>query len=265
MTEHIVELHGMVFDDLIELCSSLAPEEWDLPTDCPGWTVKDNISHLAGTEALLLGRPAPDHEVGRKAWVRNPVGENNEVAVDYRRSWTPEQVLEEFREIAGERMKGLRALTQEDLAADSWTPIGPGTVRDLLNVRVMDFWVHEQDIRRAVGEDGGLDTPVAAHAFGRHRMAIPFVVGKKAEAKDGTTVVVEVEGQEPFGVRVEGKRANLTEELPEKPNVKLSTDLDTFNRLCTGRGDPEPLRAKVRVEGDAKLAKKILENINFMI
>jgi uncharacterized protein (TIGR03083 family) len=265
MTDHAVELYGMVFDDLIELCSSLTPEQWGLDTDCPGWSVKDNISHISGTESMLLGRPAPDHEVGSKPWIRNPVGANNEVAVDYRRPWGPEKVLEELREVASERMNGLRALTDEELAADSWTPIGPGTLRDLLNIRVMDFWVHEQDIRRAVGKPGGLDTPVAAHAFGRHRTAIPFVVGKKAGAPDGTTVVVEVDGQEPFGVRVDGKRASLTDDVPDAPDVKLSTDLDTFNRLCTGRGDPEPLKRKVRVSGDADLGARILDQINFMI
>jgi len=265
MTDHAVELYGMVFDDLIELCSSLTPEQWDLETDCPGWSVKDNISHLNGIESMLLGRPAPDHEVEPKPWIRNPVGASNEVPVDYRRPWPPSKVLEEFREIASERMKALSALTDEDLAAESWTPIGPGTLRDLLNIRVMDFWVHEQDIRRAVDKPGGLDTPVAAHAFGRHRTAIPFVVGKKAGAPDGTTVVVEVAGQEPFGVRVDGKRAGLTDALPQDPDVRLSMDLDTFNRLCTGRGDPEPLKRNVAVEGDAELGARILDQINFMI
>ena len=151
-------------------------------TDCPGWSVQDNLSHIIGTEAMLLGRDAPAHEPGEKPWIRNPIGASNEIQVDYRRSWPPEKVLDEFREVTAERIAALEKLSDDELAADSWTPIGPGTVRDLLAIRVMDCWVHEQDIRRAVGKPGGLDGPVADHAFGRHRGAIPFVVGKKAGA-----------------------------------------------------------------------------------
>lgn len=265
MAEHVVDLQGRVFADLEELCSGLTPAEWDLPTDCPGWSVKDNLSHVIGTESMILGRPAPEHQVDEKPWVRNPIGASNEIQVDYRRGWSPEKVLDEFREVTAERMKTLENLSADELGAESWTPIGPGTVRDLLAVRVMDCWVHEQDIRRALGKPGGLDGPVAGHAFARHAGAIPYVVGKKAAAPDGTTVVVEIAGQEPFAVGVEGKRANRLDAVPADPTVRLSTDLDTFNRLCTGRGDPEPLKQQVTVAGDADLAAKILDQINFMV
>ena len=63
--------------------------EWEKTTDCPGWSVKDNLSHIIGTEATILGRPAPDHDPGEKPWIRNPVGAGNEIHVDYRRSRTP--------------------------------------------------------------------------------------------------------------------------------------------------------------------------------
>ncbi len=264
MGDHIVELQTLAFAALDELCSQLTAPQWELDTDCPGWSVKDNLSHIVGTESRLLGRTPPEHTPDDKPWIRNPIGAGNEVDVDYRRVWDPLDVLEEFREVASERIKDLAALSDEELSAESWTPIGPGTVRDLLAVRVMDFWVHEQDIRRAVGKPGGLEGPLADHAFVRHRSAVPFVVGKKAGAPDGTEVVVEVAGQQPFGVVVEG-RARLMEQAPAGADVRLSMDLDTFNRLCCGRGAPAPLIAQVQVEGDAELAGRILENFNFMI
>lgn len=265
MPEPLVELQGQVFEALDQVCSSLTPEQWDLPTDCPGWSVKDNLSHIIGTESMILGRPAPDHQVDDKPWVRNPIGANNEIVVDFRRPWPPDKVLDEFREVAAERMKALENMSADELGAESWTPIGPGTVRDLLAIRIMDCWVHEQDIRRAVGKPGGLEGPVAAHAFSRHSGAIPFVVGKKAAAPDGSTVVVEVEGFEPFAVGVDGKRANRLDAVPPEPTVRLKTDLETFNRLCCGRGDAAELRKNVEVEGDDQLASKILDQINFMI
>jgi uncharacterized protein (TIGR03083 family) len=261
----VVGLQRQVFQDLDELCASLTEAEWGAETECPGWDVKDNISHIIGTESSILGRPAPEHSVDEKPWIKNPIGANNEVQVDYRRSLPPSKVLEEFREVVGERMSALDALSDADLDAESWTPTGPGTVRDLVSIRVMDCWVHEQDIRRAVGKPGGLDGPVAAHAFGRHSSAMGFVVGKKAGAPDGSTVVVDVEGFDPIAIGVEGKRANRLDATPADPTVTLQMDLETFNRLCCGRGDPAEVGKNVRVSGDAELAQRIIENFGFMI
>lgn len=260
----VVDLQEMAFNALDELCSSLSPEEWATTTDCPGWSVQDNLSHIIGTESTILGRPAPEHDPGSKPWIRNPIGASNEVHVDYRRSRTPGEVLDEFREVTGERMKILRSMSESDLDGESWTPIGPGKVRDLVAIRVMDCWVHEQDIRRAVGRPGELTGPVAQHAYGRHAGAMGFVVGKKVGAPEGTTVVVDVAGFGEIPVVVEG-RARVLDTAPENPTVKLSMDLETFNRLCCGRGDPKTVGQAVKVEGDAELGSRIVENMNFMV
>jgi uncharacterized protein (TIGR03083 family) len=260
----VVDLQEQVFTSLDELCSSLSDQEWEAATDCPGWSVKDNLSHIIGTESTILGRPAPEHDPGEREWIRNPIGASNEIQVDYRRSRTPQEVLDEFREVAGERMKILRGMSEADLDGESWTPIGPGKVRDLVAIRVMDCWVHEQDIRRALGKPGDVSGPVAEHAFGRHAGAMGFVVGKKAGAPDGTTVVFDVDGFGVVPIGVDG-RARRLESVPDTPTVKLAMDLETFNCLCCGRGNPDVLAKNVKIEGDAELGSRIVHNMNFMV
>jgi len=175
----------------------------------------------------------PEHQAVEKPWIKNPPGATNEVQVDYRRSWPPQKVLDEFREVYAERLKSFEGA---DLDAESWTPIGPGKVRDLLAIRVMDCWVHEQDIRRAVGKAGHLDGPLAEHAFARHSTALPFVVGKKVAPPEKTTVVFDVEGLGAAAVEMRSPRAAAVE-APDEPTVRLAMDLETFNRLCCGRGE----------------------------
>ncbi len=260
----VVALQEMAFNALDELCSSLTPDEWDKTTDCPGWSVKDNLSHIIGTESTILGRPAPDHDPGEKPWIRNPIGAGNEIHVDYRRSRTAADVLDEFREVTGERMKILRSMSEADLDGESWTPIGPGKVRDLVAIRVMDCWVHEQDMRRALGEPGNLTGPVAEHAFGRHAGAMAFVVGKKVAPPEGTTVVFDVADFGEIPVIVEG-RARVLDTVPEDPTARLCMDLETYNCLCCGRGDPQGIGQSVKIEGDAALGSRVLENMNFMV
>jgi uncharacterized protein (TIGR03083 family) len=262
---NVVELQELVFRALDELCSSLSDEEWGRPTDLPGWTVKDNLSHINGTESNMLGRPAPEHDPGQKDWIRNPIGASNEVQVDYRRSWPPQKVLDEFREVSAERLQRLKAMSDDELGAESWTPIGQGTVEDMVAIRVMDCWVHDQDIRRAVGKPGDLVGPVAQHAFDRHSSAMPFVVGKKVGPPDGTTVVFDVPGFGETGIGVDGKRANRLDAAPDAPTVRLTMDLETFNRLCTGRGEPSELASGVKIEGDEEIGRRIVDQMNFMI
>ena len=45
---------------LAEVCSELSDTEWALPTECPGWDVKDLLSHLIGIERSIMGEPVPE-------------------------------------------------------------------------------------------------------------------------------------------------------------------------------------------------------------
>ncbi|MGA1698728.1 MAG: maleylpyruvate isomerase N-terminal domain-containing protein, partial [Ilumatobacteraceae bacterium] len=44
---------GQCFDSITQLCEGLSKSEWKTPTDCPGWSVQDNLSHLIGIERML--------------------------------------------------------------------------------------------------------------------------------------------------------------------------------------------------------------------
>jgi uncharacterized protein (TIGR03083 family) len=45
---------------LLELLGTLAEEEWDAPTVCPGWSVKDIALHLLGDDLGRLSRGRDD-------------------------------------------------------------------------------------------------------------------------------------------------------------------------------------------------------------
>lgn len=209
MTEPVVQTLADVWDSLAQLCADFTPQDWQRPTECPGWSVQDQLAHVVGTETVLMGTPAPEHQLaGPAPHVRNPMGEHNELLVDYRRARAGDEVLAEFRAVTTQRLAELRSLPDEAFDADSWTPIGPGTLRDLVAVRAFDAWVHEQDIRRAVGRPGGLDGAGARHALSRCLSAMPFVVGKKAGAADGQSVLFDIDGEQ-LAIRVDGGRAKV--------------------------------------------------------
>jgi uncharacterized protein (TIGR03083 family) len=189
------------------------------------------------------------------------------VFVDSRRDRTGAEALAEFRTVTGERLAQLRAFGPDDFGADSFTPVGPGTVRDLLPFRVFDSWVHEQDMRRAVARPGHLAGPVADAAFARVVGSMPFVVGKKAQAPPGSIVVFDLTAPlaQRFAIRTDG-RAQLLDDVPTEVTARITTDGETFARLACGRLDPTDALAggTVRVDGDEALGRRVVESLNFL-
>jgi uncharacterized protein (TIGR03083 family) len=263
-----IEMLAREWAVLDELCSPFTDDEWERPTELPAWSVKDVLSHIVGTEAFLLGR-GTEHEVGPQPHVRNPLGEMNEREVDYRRPRSGTEVLQEFRDVTKERLDIMRGLSDEELDAITWTPIGMDTVAVLFALRVLDCWVHEQDIRRAVGTPGHLEGEIPQHVYGRLKLGLPKAVAKGAGAPEGSSVVFEVEGvdkPEMFAVGVDGGRGRLLEEEPQAPTTLMSMDFETFTCLTCGRWDAGRAAQKgtLHIEGDQNLGAAVAANMNGM-
>ena len=267
--QEVVDKMEAVWRSIASLCETLGEGEWKTPTDCPGWSVQDQLSHLVGRESRPLGRPPPEHVPQDVSHVKNEIGQRNEVLVDWRRPWPGAKLLEEFQEVTGQRLKVLRAMSADDFAAETQTPIGPGSVRDLLEIRILDAWVHEQDMRRAVGRPGHMEGPVVEHAIGRMATAMPYVVGRKAQSPDGASVVFDLTG--PAGrvlaITVEGTRARPMEAAPASPTLRLTMDVETFACLACGRWEPGGVldSGRVQIAGDQGLGKAVVEQMNFMV
>jgi uncharacterized protein (TIGR03083 family) len=264
----LVDQLAQVWGSMAALAGRLTEAEWNTPTEVPGWSVQDNLTHIVGIEASLLGEDPPDHEIAPDlAHVKNDMGVRNEVFVDSRRGLTGAEALAEFGAVTDRRLAELRGYAAEDFARESWTPVGPGTVRELLPFRIFDSWVHEQDMRRALDRPGDLDSPAAAVALDRIVGSLPYVVGKKAAVPNGTAVVFELSGPlaRTVAIGVDG-RARLLDAVPDEPTVRIVTDTETFARLGVGRVDPAATMAagSVRFEGDEGLGARVVEQMNFL-
>lgn len=256
-----------VWSSLGSLGDSLVDADWKAPTECPGWSVQDNLAHIIGIESALLGRSEPDVTPPEGPHIKNDVGRSNEVWVEALREQPGAVVLEEFRAVTGERLAALRA-PDMDFGADTWTPVGPGAVRDLLAFRVFDSWIHEQDMRRAVGKPGGWDNDAARVSLDRVAGIMPMIVGKKVKPADGTVVVFEVVGPAARDVVIgmDGGRAEMLDAVPSSPTVRIRMSGDTFLRLSSGRGDTEVILGSgaVEISGDAALGFTITRSMNFL-
>src|SRR5664279_3744348 len=238
-----------VWASTTRLGDSLTEAQWKAPTECPGWSVQDNLAHVIGIESVILGRPEPELSPPAGEHVKNDMGRSNELWVEACRERTGAEVLDEFRVVTGERLAALRA-PDMDFGADSWTPIGPGEVRDMLGFRMFDAWIHEQDMRRAVGKPGGWDGEAARASLDRMADIMPMVVGKRVKPADGSTIVFELVGPaaRDIVVGMEGGRAQMLPAAPGEATVRIRLSGEAFVRLGAGRGDAEVILGSGAVE-----------------
>jgi uncharacterized protein (TIGR03083 family) len=269
--DRIVDALAEEWEAIAVLCDDLTDAQWHAPTECPGWTVKDNVSHMIGTERALLGEAGPDIDVGDPAHVKNPIGKANEGWIETRRGADPAAVLSEFREVTGRRLEALRAMSQDDFDAESWTPAGQATYGRFMQIRVFDCWMHEQDIREAVGLPGHLGGAPAEISLDEIATAVGYLVGKKAGAGDGARVRLALGGadavERTLDVEVDG-RARLVDELSGPPTAEVAMPFALFMRLCGGRrtADDALARGAVRLGGpDMELARRVATSLAFTI
>lgn len=263
-----LDLMEQAFSSVDELCSQLDDADWEKPTDLPGWSVKDNLSHLVSYEAAALGRPpAPAlDDPDRFPYIKDEIQKGNEREVEWRRGRSGAEVLAEYREVIAERLAQLRNLDQSKPMGEGDTPIG---LKDIpwarfLPVRVSDFFYHEQDMRRAANKPGHLNGAVASMVFERMATnALPRFAKWLPAVPEGGTVAFDVATPgRSFAITVsEGK--GKTVEGSTEAVVRFTSDFEAFFLLIGGRRPPRELieQGRVSVEGDAELVDKILEQI----
>ncbi|MGW8377695.1 maleylpyruvate isomerase family mycothiol-dependent enzyme [Streptomyces sp. ODS28] len=248
------------------LVTPLAEGEWNRPTACTGWSVRDVVSHIIGIECELLGDPRPIHSLPRDLYhVVDDRSRHMEVQVDVRRHHTGPEMTSELEYTVIRRSRQLR--NEKRGPQDAVPHVLPGkekiTLEQLLQLRAFDVWVHEQDIRRALGKPGNLDSAGAYVARDVLIAGLPKVVAKEAAAPANSAVVVDVSGPVEFlrTVRVDGEGRGSVDGSPSLgPAVTLSLDWETYVRLACGRVRVDAVADRVKIEGDAPLATAILNN-----
>jgi len=254
-----VDVWWEAIDDFTELLESLPAQAWSTPTDLLGWDVHACAAHTAHLEAVLSGAPEETLDVDPSPHVKSLAQAYTEQGVVARRDATPDELINEIRESATKRRTFLLADPPDD--ATELPPRTPGDIpwnwQTLLRNRPLDVWMHEQDVRRAVGRPGHLDTAPAQHTADYLLEGMGLVLAKRAAAPPGSTLVVQVDGSTPaaFAVSDSGRGGPLAE-LPDVPSVRLQLDRETFVILAGGRRPAS--RVSLVVEGDPGLAERIV-------
>jgi len=135
--------------ELDAMIAGLGPADWELPTPAVGWTVRDQISHLAWFDdaATVSATDPVGFRAALPALLARGDSAVDELAVASR-SLTAGQVRDWFREA---RSRGLEAFAHLDPGARlPW--YGPDmSAASFVTARLMETWAHGQDVADALG------------------------------------------------------------------------------------------------------------------
>lgn len=260
----LVEAFAQTTQAVLELARACSDVDLAQPTECPGWTVHDQIAHVTGVEALLAGRKDPRVEMPHYEHIRNDLGKKVEYAVEVRRGSTGAELVSELEHVLAERLSTLQdpALTSASIIAG---PFGPDRAATVMLLRTFDVWTHEQDIRTALERPGDLDSPAAALCVSSVMDQLPKLIAKGAALEPGHPVVIEVTG--PVSARLtvqveldeQGRpRGQAVSGWPlDVPATTVSLSTEAFMRRSAGRRSVSD--TAYRVIGEEELARRVLE------
>jgi uncharacterized protein (TIGR03084 family) len=135
-------------DDLVALVTSLSPAEWETPTPAPGWSIRDQVGHLAYfDEQVTLAATDPDSFAQRRLEALANVDRFVDGATQATRQ-RPIADLVPWLYQARHAMIGATGAGAPERIP--W--FGPDmTIASALTARIMETWAHGQDVADGLG------------------------------------------------------------------------------------------------------------------
>lgn len=173
---------------LIELLSSLQPDEWWLPTVCGDWTVHDVAIHLLGADVNILSSDRDDFRgspltpspgtLGSWAELVAFIDHRNATWVEGLRRISPGLIIE-LLQWTGERLASYWPTVTLDALGIPVSWAGPEPAPAWLHVarELTERWTHQHHIRDATGRAMLDDEEMTATVLDTFARALPFALG----------------------------------------------------------------------------------------
>ncbi len=250
-------------DAISEMVQSLVDGEWNRRTPCPGWSVRDIVSHVIGMDCEMLGDPRPIHALPRDLFhVTTEHQRYMEMQVDVRRHHTAPEMTAELEYTVIRRNRQLRNESRDPGArcAARWARRSPWK-RPTACGRSTCGCTNRTCVRPSAAP--ATSTRRALRRAGRAAGGAAPCRRQERRAPRSSAVVFDVHGPVEFlrTVRVDIQGRGTLETAPALgPAAALTLDWETYVRLACGRVTPESVADRVKTEGDQDLASAILRH-----
>jgi uncharacterized protein (TIGR03083 family) len=272
---YVNDLFGDERAQLLETLESLSREQWDAPTVCAGWSVKDIAAHLLADDLGPVSRRRDGHSA---SWFSGEWDEllafinrqNEEWVAAMRRVSGP--LLVELLRFSGERVFAV----YRSLDLDSVGPVvdwaGPQPAPMWLHVarEYTERWLHSQQIYDALGVDRAKEPRLFAPVLDTFVRALPHTY-RNVDAAPNTHMLLVITGD--AGARWSLVRDDVPQPPPAAsswalyeaaetaPAATVTLDQETAWRLFTKGIDPAAAHERATIEGDVGLGEVALSAV----
>ncbi|MFY9572704.1 MAG: maleylpyruvate isomerase family mycothiol-dependent enzyme, partial [Blastocatellia bacterium] len=195
----VTGLFSPVLEALLDLLAGLSPEDWNRPTVCPRWSVKDISAHLLGGEIGILSRRRDGYRYSGDPFMQwgelvTLINTLNDTWVKATSRLSP-RLLCDLLKITGDQVCAyFRSLDPYALGVPvDWAGSEPAPVWLDLAREYTERWHHQQQIRDAVGKPGLKEPRFFAPLLDAFVRALPRTY-RNVEARDGTRVALTITG-----------------------------------------------------------------------
>jgi uncharacterized protein (TIGR03083 family) len=255
--------------DLVELLRDLAAADWERPTICPGWRVRDVVAHVAADDFGRLARMRDGYRgVGPREG--EPLATflhriNQEWVVAARR--LSPVILTDLLAFTGAQIDEL--WRSQDLGRlgepVSWAGDGPAPVWLDAARDFTEYWTHQQQIRDVTLRPRQARPELLGALLDTFIRALPHTL-RHVDAPVGSEVEVTVTGGADGSWTATRFAAgwSLRRGPAGSPAASVTLDPDTMWRLCTRGISPEQARARAHLTGDRRLCDAAMRIVSII-
>src|SRR5260370_34239891 len=268
----VVDLFPVERQHLLTFGAKLREEEWHSPMVCAGWTVKDIALNLLGDDIgrLSRDRDAFDYTTHPRinSWSELVayLNEMNELWVQATRRMSS-RLLCTLLALTGEEI--YQYFTSLDLFVPgepvSWACSAPAPVWLDVAREYTERWVHQQQIRDAVGRPGLKEQRFFAPVLATFVRALPHTF-REVDAPDGTLIHFHISGEagsEGYLLRVqETWKLEKTDELKADGGISLAQKR-SWRLLTKGISKDEAIQYAT-ISGNESLARKVFDTVSII-
>lgn len=254
----------LAVEEVKTVISTLSDEEWDRPSGCQGWTVRDLVAHMSSNyKETVDPSPAPAEPLDL------PAERMMDLLVASRETWTNKQILEEYLAYCDQAVAVLASMQEEPLASTPLPLADLGTypMHALADAYAFDHYCHLRiDL---LSPDGPITRPVPPADAVRLGPAVGWMITGMPQMQTdlGTqltaSITLSLTGPgggswviSPVGDGIEVSSSDGSDSVAEVTSsghdfVKWGTKRSDWRRHCT-------------ITGDSAVASRFLDALNIV-